>query len=146
MSSGEGKGDPGNMKTRIKVFTLCTMLFALCVSAEAQQTQKFSRIGELGASSPSANPARYEAFRQRLRELGYVEGKNIAIEGRYAEGQLDRLPDLAAELVRLNVDVIVARRAYDSAVRAVPGRYSDKVRRGECQVSNDERMGTAKRT
>jgi putative tryptophan/tyrosine transport system substrate-binding protein len=106
-------------------FTLGAVLFVLCFSTDAQQPKKFWRIGELGASSPSANPARYDAFRQRLRELGYVEGKNIAIEGRYAEGQLERLPDLAAELVRLKVDVIVARglpaaRAAKEATATIP--------------------------
>ena len=74
---------------------------------EAQQPAKIPRIGLLIGSSPSANAARIEAFRQGLRELGYVEGKNIVIEFRSAEGKFDRLPDLAAELVRLKVDVIV---------------------------------------
>ena len=84
------------------------MLFAaIALPAEAQQPTKVPRIGYLGAGSPSANSARIEAFRQGLRELGYVEGKNIVIEWRYAEGKLDRLPALAAELVRLKVDVIV---------------------------------------
>ena len=74
---------------------------------EAQQPTKIPRIGLLIGSSPSANAARIEAFRQGLRELGYVEGKNIVIEFRSAEGKLDRLTDLAAEIVRLKVDVIV---------------------------------------
>ncbi|MBI2359120.1 MAG: ABC transporter substrate-binding protein, partial [Deltaproteobacteria bacterium] len=86
---------------------LCAMLFALCSSAEAQQPARILRIGILLAPSASFNSARVEAFRQRLREVGYVEGKNIVIEYRYAEGKLERLPDLAAELVRLKVDVIV---------------------------------------
>ena len=76
-------------------------------SAEAQQPAKIPRIGFLGATFPSADAARNEAFRQGLRDLGYVEGKNIVIEYRWAEGKFDRLPDLAAELVRLKVDVIV---------------------------------------
>ena len=75
--------------------------------AEAQQPAKIPRIGILIAPSASSVSARVEAFRRRLRELGYVEGKNIVIEYRYAEGKLERLPDLAAELVRLKVDVIV---------------------------------------
>ena len=87
---------------------VCAILFALCPSAEAQQPTKIPRIGYLSGSSPSANAARVEAFRQGLRELGYVGGKNIVIEYRYAEGKLDRLPAIAAELVRLKVDVIVA--------------------------------------
>ena len=95
------------MKRKITVVTLCAMLFALCSAAEPQQPTKVPRIGFLGASSPSAISARIDAFRQGLRELGYVEGKNILIEYRYAEGKLDRLSALAAELVRLGVDVIV---------------------------------------
>ena len=75
--------------------------------AEAQQPARIPRIGILIAPSASFFSARVEALRQRLRELGYVEGKNIVIEYRYAEGKLERLPDLAAELVRLKVDVIV---------------------------------------
>ena len=75
--------------------------------AEAQQPARIPRIGILAAPSAFFFSTRLEAFRQRLRELGYVEGKNILIEYRYAEGKLERLPDLAAELVRLKVDVIV---------------------------------------
>ena len=78
------------------------------VVAAAQQPARIPRIGILIASSASLISARVEAFRQRLRALGYVEGKNILIEYRYAEGKLDQLPDLAAELVQLKVDVIVA--------------------------------------
>ena len=101
------------------------MLFALCASAEAQQPAKIPRIGYLTAASPSAIPARLEAFRQGLRELGYVEGKNIVIEWRYAEGKLDRLPALAAELVRLKVDIIVtagppATHAAKEATTTIP--------------------------
>ena len=77
------------------------------VAVEAQQTARIPRIGILVQGSASYYPARVEALRQRLRELGYVEGKNIVIEYRYAEGKHERLPDLAAELVRLKVDVIV---------------------------------------
>ena len=87
---------------------LAAMLaFLLGVAAEAQQPTKNPRIGYLSGSSPSTSPARREAFWQGLRELGYVEGKNIVIEQRYAEGKFDRLPALAAELVRLKVDIIV---------------------------------------
>jgi len=75
--------------------------------AQAQQPTKIPRIGLLFVNFPSSTPARYEAFRQGLRELGYVEGKNIVIESRYAEGKVDRLPALLDELVRLKVDVIV---------------------------------------
>jgi putative ABC transport system substrate-binding protein len=95
------------MTKKIHRIALCTMLFALSLSAEAQQPKKIPRIGFLVASALSANSARTEAFRQGLRALGYVEGKNIVIEWRYAEGIADRLPSLAAELVRLKVDIIV---------------------------------------
>jgi len=83
------------------------MVFALCAFTEAQQTTIIPRIGFLGASSASFYSARIETFRQGLRELGYVEGKNIAIEYRFADGKDDRLPELAAELVSLKVDIIV---------------------------------------
>jgi putative ABC transport system substrate-binding protein len=87
---------------------LCAMLLALSLSAAAQQPTKVPRIGFLLAVPPSTISARIEAFRQGLRALGYVEGKNIVIEWRSSEGKADRLPALAAELVRLNVDVIVS--------------------------------------
>jgi len=86
---------------------LCAVLFALCRSANAQQPKKVHRIGFLSTASLSAISGRIEAFRQGLRELGYVEGKNIVIEYRHAEGRVDRLPALAAELVRLQLDAIV---------------------------------------
>ena len=106
-------------------FALCAMLVALGSFAEAQQPMKVPRVGYLSAPSRSAQSARHEAFRQGLRELGYVEGKNIVIEWRDAEGQLERLPDLAAELVRLKVDVIVAgglpaARAAKQATTTIP--------------------------
>jgi putative ABC transport system substrate-binding protein len=96
------------MKKKITVLTLCAMLSALSLPAEAQQPTNIPRIGFLSAVSPSTISARIEAFRQGLRELGYVEGKNVTTEWLYAEGKLDRLPALAAELVRLKVDVIVS--------------------------------------
>ena len=83
-------------------------LLAPCYRVQAQQPAGTPRIGILIASSASFNRARVEALRQRLRELGYVEGKNIFIEYRNADGKPERLPDLAAELVQLKVDVIVA--------------------------------------
>jgi len=95
------------MKKKITVLTLCAMLYALCLPAQAQQPKKVPRIGCLYAGSPSTQSDRIEAFRHGLRELGYVEGKNIIIEYRHAEGKLDRLPALAAELVRLKVDIII---------------------------------------
>jgi ABC-type uncharacterized transport system substrate-binding protein len=96
------------MKKKIAVFTLCAMLFALCFSVEAQQPKKVYRIGYLTSRAPASDSFRSEAIRLALRELGYIEGQNIAIEYRYAEGKFDRLPEVAAELVRLKVDVIVA--------------------------------------
>jgi len=93
------------MKKRITMLALCAMLFALCVPVEAQQPAKVPRIGYLNTSY--FNAPRAKAFREGLRDLGYIEGKNIIIEWRYADGNLDRLPELAAELVRLKVDVIV---------------------------------------
>jgi putative tryptophan/tyrosine transport system substrate-binding protein len=101
------------------------MLLALCFSAQAQQPIKISRIGFLSGASPFTNVPRHEVFREGLRELGYVEGKNIVIEYRYAEGKLDQLRGLAAELVRLNVDVILTAgpgptRAAKAATSTIP--------------------------
>jgi putative tryptophan/tyrosine transport system substrate-binding protein len=96
------------MKKEITVLTLCAMLFALCLPAAAQQPKKILRIGYLSNVGPSRESTRVEAIKMFLRELGYVEGQNIAFEYRYAEGKRDRLPELAAELVRLKVDIIVA--------------------------------------
>jgi len=83
------------------------MLLAMAVIAEAQQAKKIPRIGYLTLSSSSPSSPK-EAFRDGLRQLGYIEGQSIHVDYRYAEGNLDRLPNLAAELVRLKVDVIVA--------------------------------------
>ena len=126
------------MKKKITVLTLCAMLLALCVSVEAQQPAKIPRIGFLSPTSPSTNPARREALRQGLRELGYVEGKNIVIEWRSAEGKRDRLPAIAAELVRLKVDVIVtagpgstrAAKEASSTIPIVMGQDTDPVDNG----------------
>jgi putative ABC transport system substrate-binding protein len=112
-------------KRKLSSFALCAMLFALCSSAEAQQATKVPRIGFLSGSPPSSIKARTEAFRQGLRELGYMEGKNIVIEWRSAEGKRDRLPALATELVHLNVDVIVTAgplvtRAAKEATSTIP--------------------------
>jgi ABC-type uncharacterized transport system substrate-binding protein len=95
------------MKKNTFCLALCSLFLVLCFSAEAQQPEKVPRIGFLSATSPSTISARVDAFRQGLRELGYVEAKNIVVEYRYAEGKLERLSELAAELVRLKVDVIV---------------------------------------
>jgi putative ABC transport system substrate-binding protein len=95
-------------KSNCKVAMAFVLLFALCFSAAAQPSAKTLRIGYLVAGYRSDILARTDAFRQGLRELGYEEGKNIVIEQRYAKGKIDRLSQLAAELVRLNVKVIVA--------------------------------------
>ncbi|MSP38095.1 MAG: ABC transporter substrate-binding protein [Deltaproteobacteria bacterium] len=96
------------MTKKILVWLLIIFFVANVSVAQAQQPTKIPRIGYLAANSRAATSARTEAFRQGLRELGYVEGKNIAIEHRYADGKPDRLPALAAELVRLKVDIIVS--------------------------------------
>ena len=96
------------MSKFISSFPLIFVLFAAVPVVEAQQGTKMPRIGYLGSASLLAIPKRIEAFRHGLRELGYVEGKNIVVEWRWAEGKLDRLPDLAAELVRLKVDLIIS--------------------------------------
>jgi ABC-type uncharacterized transport system substrate-binding protein len=107
-----------NMKKKITVLTLCAMLLALCHPAAAQQPKKVHRIGYLSSSSDSASESiRFEAIRRALRELGYIEGQNIANEYRYTEGRRDRLSEVAAELVRLKVDIIVVA-AGDAWVRA----------------------------
>jgi putative ABC transport system substrate-binding protein len=113
------------MTKKILVWLLVTFFVANVSIAQAQQPTKIPRIGYLDIASPSINPARYEAFRQGLRELGYVEGKNIVIEWRTAVGKLDRLPALAAELARLKVDVIVttgptSTRAAKEATSTIP--------------------------
>jgi ABC-type uncharacterized transport system substrate-binding protein len=95
------------MTKKITALTLCAMFLALSFPAEAQQPKKVPRIALLFSVSAAAAADRIEAFRQGLRELGYVEGRNILLEYRYAESKLDRLPGLSAELVRLKVDVIV---------------------------------------
>lgn len=97
----------GSRQWSVVSLTLSAMLFALYPVTEAQQPKKTPRIGFLIASSPSPASPRVEAFRQGLRELGYVEGKDIVVEYRHGEGKPDRLPALAADLVRLKVEIIV---------------------------------------
>src|SRR5215831_4328093 len=96
------------MKRKITALALGALFFALSFPAEAQEPKKVARIGYLVSSDPINEFPRSEGIRQALRELGYIEGQNIAIEYRYAEGKLDRLSELATELVRLKVDVILA--------------------------------------
>jgi putative ABC transport system substrate-binding protein len=111
-----------------KVFSvaLCAMLFALCFSAKAQQAKKVLRIGYLSSVDPAREFTRSEAIRRALRELGYIEGQNIVTEYGYSEGKRDRYPQLMAELVRLNVDIIIAAggepmiRAAKNATKTIP--------------------------
>src|SRR5215470_3748639 len=107
------------------LLALGALLFAFCVSVEAQQPTKVPRIGYLDATSPVAASARIGVFRQALREFGYVEGKSIVVEYRWAEGKIERVPNLAAELVHLKVDVIVtggpqSTRAAKNATLTIP--------------------------
>jgi putative ABC transport system substrate-binding protein len=112
-------------KAALLSILVVAVLLAVEVMAEAQQARKVPRIGFLSALSPSALSAWTEAFRQGLRELGYVEGKTFVVEYRWAEGKIERLPDLATELVRLKVDVIVTAgpavtRAAKEATSTIP--------------------------
>jgi len=126
------------MTKKILVWLLVNLFVANVSVAQAQQPTKIPLIGYLAAVSLSANSARTEAFRQGLREFGYVEGKNILIEWRSAEGKADRLASLAAELVRLKVIVIVTggtivTRAAKETTNSIPivmTQDSDPVRNG----------------
>ena len=128
------------MRGKFFDLTLCTMLFALCVSAEAQQPKKVTRIGYLSSVDPATESTRAEGIRLALRELGYIEGQNITIEYRYSEGKTDRASELATELVRLNVDIIVVAggiiwiRAAKNATKTIPvvmvGAGNDPVEAG----------------
>ena len=126
------------MTRKIGRRAFCSLLLALPLSAWAQQPKNIPRIGFLFGGSASAVAARTEAFRHGLRDLGYVEGKNIIIEWRHAEGKSDYLPALAAELVRLKVDIIVTTgaaptRAAKAATNTIPivmAQHSDPVGSG----------------
>jgi putative tryptophan/tyrosine transport system substrate-binding protein len=96
------------MNRKTLCLALCALLLMLCVSAEAQQPTKLSRIGYFsGGTDPSSPGSSFKSFRQALRDLGYVEGKNISFEIRYAEGDRQRIPSLVAELLKLNIDVFL---------------------------------------
>jgi ABC-type sugar transport system substrate-binding protein len=95
------------MSKKVFCLALGVMLFALCTPAQAQQPGKIFRIGFLDSSTASGMAVLFEAFWQEMRKLGWIQGKNIAVEYRFAEGKNDRLPELAADLVRLKVDLIV---------------------------------------
>ncbi len=128
-------------------FALYATLFALGIPADAQQSGKIPRIGVLVSATPSTAARRVEAFQRGLRELGYLEGKNIVLEYRYAEGKLEPVPKLAAELVRLNVDIIVAdtsvaTQAAKNATKTIPIVFTsanDPV--GDGQVASLARPG-----
>ena len=128
------------MNRRTAIRRLATFFLTTASLAHAQQPKKVSRIGYLSSVDPATDSRRAEGIRQALRERGYIEGQNIAIEYRYAEGNFDRLPELAAELVRLKVDVIVVSggarpiRAAIDATKTIPivlvGSGADPVRAG----------------
>jgi ABC-type uncharacterized transport system substrate-binding protein len=112
------------MKNTFIAIALFAMLFAPCVCVNAQ-TGKVVRIGFLDDSSASSIVVRLETFRQELSKLGWINGKNVTIEYRFAEGKLERLPELAADLVRLKVDLILVRStgpalAAKSATTTIP--------------------------
>ncbi|HLN84908.1 MAG TPA: ABC transporter substrate-binding protein, partial [Candidatus Limnocylindrales bacterium] len=114
------------MQQKITRRAFCSMLLALPFPARAQQPKKIPRIGYISSVDSARESTRAEAIRQTLRELGYIEGQTIAIEYRYAEGKRDRFPELAAEMVRLKVDIILAAggipvaRAAKTASRTIP--------------------------
>jgi putative ABC transport system substrate-binding protein len=126
------------MKKKVIGLAVGALLFALSVSAQAQQPGKIFRIGFLDPSAAAGSAVLVEAFRQELSKLGWIEGKNITIEYRFAEGQPKRLPELAVDLVRLKVDVIVgtstapalAAKKATSTIPIVMTRAADPVAAG----------------
>ena len=113
------------MRPKFPLIMLTAFILAPVHLAHAQQVKKIPRIGFLISATGDSQLARTAAFRQGLRELGYIEGQNIAIEYRYAQGKIDRVPEFAAELVRLEVDVIVASnnlvaRAASNTTKIIP--------------------------
>jgi putative tryptophan/tyrosine transport system substrate-binding protein len=111
---------------RLLISALCALLFSLCLPAQAQQPKKVPRIGFLSVLDPASESSRSEALGLALRELGYIEGQNISTEFRYTEGKPGRNQELATELVRLKVDIIVVAggspliRAAKNATKAIP--------------------------
>lgn len=121
---------------------LCALLYALCLPVSAQQSTKIPRISILISASPSNATRRIQAFQQGLRELGYVEGKNIIIEYRYAEGKLELLAKLTEELIRLKPDVIVtdtsrATQAAKNATKTIPVVYRGSLLQLSKRVAQD---------
>ena len=136
------------MKRKIAVLTLCALLFALCGSGDAQQAEKIFRIGFLDGSTAAGSAVLLEAFRQELKKLGWIEGKNIIVEYRFGESKgSERLLELAAELVRLKVDLIVvsatgptlAAKSATTTIPIVMTRVGDPV--GEGLVASLARPG-----
>jgi putative ABC transport system substrate-binding protein len=131
------------MTKKIILLALCSLLLAPCSAVQAQQPTKIPRIGYLSARDPASDSARSEAVLLGLRELGYLEGQNIAVEHRYAEGKRERFSELAAELVRLKVDLIVVAggtpsvQATMNATKTIPivmsGGGTDPVEAGLVQ-------------
>jgi putative ABC transport system substrate-binding protein len=107
------------MTKRLILLALCSLLLAPCSSTQAQQSTKISRIGYLALVDPAGESLRAKAIQQALHERGYIEGQNIVTEYRYADGKQGRAPELAAELVRLKVDVIVATGGGSSVQAAI---------------------------
>ena len=141
MRTGSRQRASGNSrKLKLVSYAVCAMLFAPCFRVEAQQPKKVSRIGYISSGNTVSESARAEGIRLALRELGYIEGQNIAFEYRYGEGKIDRAPELAAELVHLKVDIIVVAsgdqwiRAAKNATKTIPivmaGQGTDPVRAG----------------
>ncbi len=113
------------MKTKLFFWLLVIVFLATSSTAQAQQPKKVPLIGFLSARDSPTESTRAESIRLALRERGYIEGQNIAIEYRYAEGKLNRLPELAAELVRFEVEIIVTDgdpgiRAAKNATKTIP--------------------------
>jgi putative ABC transport system substrate-binding protein len=128
------------MKAKLVVTSIAAVILAFFFPAEAQQLGRIVRLGYLSTSNPATEANRAEAFRLALRELGYIEGQNIAIEYRYAEGKRDRAAELAAELVRLKVDLILVTggtipvQTVKNATKTIPivmfGLSADPVEQG----------------
>jgi putative tryptophan/tyrosine transport system substrate-binding protein len=111
-------GDRKSKIGRLRLAAICVLLIAFCRPAEAQQSAKMVRIGVLEANSAAVGARRLDALRQGLRDFGHMEGRNLILELRYADGKLERIPQLAAELVQLKVDVFV--------VSSTPGALAAK--------------------
>ena len=134
----EARGEKKNMKERTTLWLLATLFLANVSFADAQQTGKIFRIGFLDTSTASGSAVLWDAFRQEMRKLGWIEGKNIAIEYRFAEQKSERLPELAADLVRLKVGLIVvsgtppalAAKNATTAIPIVMANVADPVGQG----------------